>query len=500
MKVQILRLDAQDDLASIQDRLAWIQAGRVILVWPAEGIRLHRRLDLLLLQRRAERRGAQLGLVTRDPAIQDYARLLGIPLLASEDSLEQEAWRRGRRSRTSILRPAPLELRPEPPPRLGHALPSTRTGRLGRWAVFLVAMLAPLTLAVALIPSAEVSLTPETQAHTAPLTFVLDPQADDSSQEGVLPARQITVTLRGERRTPTTATTLQPGPQAVGSVVFTNLTDEVVRIPAGSGLRAGGSDGPRFSVTAEVSVYPGRGQQVVAPIEALAGGPQGNVPGGAINTVDGPLGLLVAVANPQAITGGELVARPSVSSADQQAIEAALRAALADEALQSLRSRLTDDEQLAEETIRVVEVSEMVFDHAVDEPTDSVGLTLAIEFAALTYSQSQAEAAVRNTLLGSLHPGRAFVDESLRLQVVPLAEQGGPTRLAVEARYETYARIDRGQAARLIRGQPSAIAAPRLQAALGLLNPPRIVLSPAWLPRLPLLPHRIHFSFDWMTS
>ena len=61
MKVQILRLDAEDDLASIQDRLAWIQAGRVILVWPGEGVRLPRRLDLLLLQRQAERRGARAG-------------------------------------------------------------------------------------------------------------------------------------------------------------------------------------------------------------------------------------------------------------------------------------------------------------------------------------------------------------------------------------------------------------------------------------------------------
>ena len=500
MKVQILRLDAQDDLASIQDRLAWIQAGRVILVWPGEGVRLPRRLDLLLLQRQAERRGAQLGLVTRDPTIQDYARMLGIPLLASEDSLEQEAWRRNRRNRTSILRPAPLEPRPEHPPRAVDALPTTHAGRLGRWAIFLVSMLAPLTLALAIIPSAEVSLHPETQTHAARLTFALDPQADDLSHAGVLPAREITVTMHGEQRTPTTGMTLQPGPAASGDVVFTNLTDETVRVPAGSGLRAGGSDGPRFFVTTEVSLFPGRGQQVVAPIQALEGGPQGNVPDGAINTVDGPLGLLVSVANPQPISGGELFRRPSVSSADQQAIEASLRSALAEDARQTLQSRLGADERLAEESIRVVEVSQRLFDHAVDTPTDSVGVTLTIEFAALTYSQTDAETAARLALIGTLLSDRAFVDESLQLRVVPLAGRGGPTRLAVEAQYETYARIDRGQAVRLIRGQPIAIAAPRLQAAFGLHDPPRIVLSPTWLPRLPFLPHRIRFDFDWKNS
>ena len=92
--------------------------------------------------------------------------------------------------------------------------------------------------------------------------------------------------------------------------------------------------------------------------------------------------MLVSVANPQPISGGELVQRPSVSAADQQAIEAAMRAALMEDARQTLQSRLGADERLAEETIRVVEVSQRQFDHAVDEPTDSVGVTLTIEFAA----------------------------------------------------------------------------------------------------------------------
>lgn len=498
MKVQILRLDAQDDLASIQDRIACIQAGRVILVWPKEGHRLQRRLDLMLLQRQAERRGAQLGLVTRDPTIQDHARLLGIPLLKSEDSLDQEAWRRGRRSRTSFFRPPAAGPLPEPPPRRATA-PPTAWNRITHWIVFAAAMLAPLTLAAALLPSAEITIHPTTETHSAQVTLTLDPEAEALSEDGVLPAREIAVSVSGEQRIETTAMTLQPGPAAIGEVVFTNLTDDAVSIPAESGLRAGGADGPRFFVTTEMSVFPGRGQQVIAPVQARDGGPQGNLPSGAIDTVDGPLGLLVSVANPQPTSGGALIDRPSVAVGDQQRLESALRADLLAQARLALQDQLGPEERVAEASLDVVGVSQRDFDHAIGEPTDSMGLAMTIDVAALAYSESDAEAAARLALRRDLAPDRNLVDESVTLDIPPNENPDEASRLTVEARGSTFRKIDLDRAARLCLAQPPEVAAERLDSAFHLDERPRITLSPSWLPRLPFLQHRIRFSFNWET-
>ncbi|MCJ7708643.1 MAG: hypothetical protein MUO38_13640, partial [Anaerolineales bacterium] len=94
MKVQIIHLDPQDDRISVSDKLGWVQAPRVLLVWPSHGRLLSQRLDLVLLQRRARRVGAHLGLVTHDPEVRDHAQSLGIPVFDSPDNLPEEGWRR----------------------------------------------------------------------------------------------------------------------------------------------------------------------------------------------------------------------------------------------------------------------------------------------------------------------------------------------------------------------------------------------------------------------
>jgi hypothetical protein len=495
MKIQILRLDSHDDLASIRDRLAWIQAGRVILVWPKDGPQLHRRLDLVLLQRQAERRGAQLGLVTRDPAVQDHARALGIPLLASEDSLDQEAWRRGRRPRMAF-KPPEARLVPQPPPRPIRPSAATLSSRIGRALAAAAILVTPLLLAAALIPSAEIRLRPRTEPAAAQVVLTLDPAHQSPPQDGTIPAREVKITLQADGRVPTSGSSPQPGPAAAGEVVFTNLTEEGVRIPAGSGLRAGGAGGPRFLVTGETTVYPGRGQQVVAAIQALEGGPQGNVPAGAIDTVDGPLGLLVSVTNLQPTAGGALVDRPSVAAADQARLEAEVRADVLEQASRSLQEQLSPGERLAESSLRIVAVLQTEYDHAVGDPADTLGLVLTADLAALAFSMDDAQAAARQALAGSLPPGRTIVDPGTVIDIVP----GGPASAADQLTLRIDARasqsIDPNRVARQALALPADLAARRLAAAFDLSEPPRITPSPAWLPRMPFLQHRIHVVLD----
>ena len=79
MKVQILQLDAHEDLASARDKLAWAQAQRVVLVWPDRARVLRKRLDLVLIRRQAARQGCELGLVTRDPVVLEHAAEHNLP-------------------------------------------------------------------------------------------------------------------------------------------------------------------------------------------------------------------------------------------------------------------------------------------------------------------------------------------------------------------------------------------------------------------------------------
>src|SRR5436853_34579 len=63
MKVQVIQLESYDDVISIRDRMGFIDTERVLLVWPPKGRIVKRKLDLVLIQREATRRGAKLALV-----------------------------------------------------------------------------------------------------------------------------------------------------------------------------------------------------------------------------------------------------------------------------------------------------------------------------------------------------------------------------------------------------------------------------------------------------
>ncbi len=128
MKVQLLYLDPHDDHVSVRDKLGWVKAPRLLIVWPRHGRVLTRRLDLRLVQRQAARRGSQLGLVSFDPDVRDHAAELGIPVFNSADALPESVWRAQAAVPDSYERRAPDRQRLERPARRPAASPSSPAG------------------------------------------------------------------------------------------------------------------------------------------------------------------------------------------------------------------------------------------------------------------------------------------------------------------------------------------------------------------------------------
>ncbi|HVO42165.1 MAG TPA: hypothetical protein VMT34_06070, partial [Aggregatilineales bacterium] len=97
MKLQVISLEPYDDVVSVRDRLSFVQADRVLLVWPtAASTRkriLCRKLDLVLIQRESARRHTKLALVTSDPDVIDNAEDLNISVFASVQAAQRGRWR-----------------------------------------------------------------------------------------------------------------------------------------------------------------------------------------------------------------------------------------------------------------------------------------------------------------------------------------------------------------------------------------------------------------------
>jgi hypothetical protein len=499
VKEQILHLDPHDDFNSARDKMGWAQTQRVLLVWPKQGQVLARRLDLLLLHRHAYRLGAHLALITPDPVVHEHARDLGLPVFPSLDASRRVKWR------SRPLRLAPERRRRPPdvaalrPPR-----PFYSEWPIPAWAawifksLFLILSLGALAaLALALLPSATITLAPAVRPHTHSVDIVADPEATEIA-EGVIPARTVYAEVEATGQIATTGLKDVPSSPASGSVIFTNLIGTAATIPQGTGVRTTSGAAIRFVTTQAATVGAGIGATVEVPIKAEDPGPAGNVGAGQINAIDGPLGLQLAVTNPAATTGGAVKPAYAVTLTDKQELRAQLLEQLNQTALGTIEAQLLPGEFLAPDSAALADVVAESYSHSVGEVTNIITLTLRIAATGLSMNEADAQMAAQTALAAAVPRGEALL--AGRTQFVrgstTVSDAEGRVHFTVTATGATIALIDSESVKQMVVGQSIAGAYYHLSGALPLAQPPQIAVSPAWYVewynRLPWLTFRLN--------
>ncbi len=492
MKVQILQLDAHDDLASARDKLAWAQAERVVLVWPDRARILRKRLELLLLRRQAARQGVELGLVTRDPVVLEHACELGIPVFRSSTRLTEEVWQSA--TTASLLppvRPGRRETPVRPPRDQPRALPAWMRGSV-------VALLG-VSLAVAaaiLLPTATITIYPELRTQEQHLVLTLDPKADAPGPDGRVPARLVSLTQEGSMRVTTTGKTEVPGLPASGEVVLTNLTDESVLVPSGTGVLPTGRPDLRFTTVADLSLPAGEDSTGSVHVVAARPGLSGNLPAHSLDAIDGPLGLRATVAQPERLTGGTETERAAVAAADQATAFRLLTEQLLTDAASEVEAGLQAGEALAPASLRVVRTPQRVYDREIGAAADSVGLDLTLEVTALVYEMEDVEAAVALGLAGKRLSSSDAVPGSLRWTLSG-SVAARPEELPVRTEQQVFTPIPVSAVSRLVRGMRPSAANDRLAALPGQAQPAQVETAPAWWPFVPWLEVRVRVRMPW---
>lgn len=492
MKLQIIELEAQDDRASVRDRLAWSQAPRVILVFPNRGRTRLTRLDLVLLHRQAAQRGRELGLVTRHPFLESAATAAGIPHFPSVDHVPEDAWPSARQT-LSDLTPAEgsrraRELPPRPP--AGRVRPS---GGILRWLWLGLAALSLVALAAAVVPSADVRLVPLNEPRRDTIALKTVATALGGPTPGVLAARQVEIELEDTLRLPTTGTVLAPETRASGEALFTNLASDPATIPEGTSVRAAEHPELRYRTTVVAELPAGQGSTVSVPVTAVQAGASANLPAGSLDSIDGPLGLRASVANPQDLSGGSDRSQAAVAPADLLAAQRALEDRLIDRASTLFLDELREGERLLPGSLRIVAVLERTYDHAPGDLASSVGLSQRVRLGGLAAQQKDLEEAMWRSIEAASEPDWLPGRPSLVISdVSPGSADGGSVN--VEARWTVYRPLNRLQLGRAISGQSVSEAASLLQRLADLAEAPEIRVRPSWLGRLPWIDSRIRIA------
>ncbi|NJN80712.1 MAG: hypothetical protein HC797_09730, partial [Anaerolineales bacterium] len=302
MKTKIITLESHDDLISVRDKLSWAKTPRILLVWPKyEDVTL-RLLDLKVLQRHADSLGAQLGLVTRRSNVRRDAESLHIPVFDSTASAQKDVWLESPPRKRRIPKPPQVDLRKMREESVIKEAAWTKS-LLGRIIIFTIGVLSVLVLAGLFIPRAVVTLHPESKIISAVIPVQASLSFSSVSLSGGLPAQEIFVTVDIEKTKTITSRIAIPKTKSKGFVQFQNLSSSEVTIPAGTIVST--SSLIRFETLNRTVLTGGVNAIVEVPIQAVNAGEVGNVDAEEILSVEGPLGLLMTVTNPEATTGGD---------------------------------------------------------------------------------------------------------------------------------------------------------------------------------------------------
>ena len=503
MKTFIIQMDQHDDILSACDKMRWSKSGRILLVWPERERILNRRLDLVLLQRQSHELGAKLAFVSRDPEIRYQAPRLGIPVFRTLKKAQSAPWRVARRFRkeqeqAEISTSERLLSGSEDTSMASHLLLErpTRIKKLHpalQFIAFLLGVLAFLSIAALLYPSAEISLDPERRTQESIISVHARSDLERPEISGSIPANWISVTVEGRDRIPASGFMRVPRRMATGRVQFTNLTDQPLTIPEGTIVRTDGPDGFRFTVTKSGQISAGPGTSISLPVRCLTPGPKCNLPTNKIVAIEGILGTQVSVNNPFPTRNGDESQEPAPNQEDRENLFSELQKALEKTALLELNDLLAMDDILIPSSLQMVEVIEEQYQPAENLPADHLELNLQIEYQALSISGQDLNQLAQMVLDSSLPADYKTIDDLVTLEhnSQPQLDENKDLKWRLLAQREIQAILKEPQTIQLVLGQTPTGAQMLLSNNLPIEAPAVIKLSPDWWPRLPILPFRI---------
>lgn len=506
MKTYIVQLETHDDIISTQDKISWSKASRVLLIWPRRGRILERRVDLLLLLRHSQKIGAQLALVTRSGEVKKLAGEIGIPVFRNAEQAQRTAWRRPHTQRRVLI----LDDRARENAHALRAQSSRQRDVLEvkspwiRSGIFILGVAAFLALVLFFAPGAEIRLQPVQKSQQMDINVWANPGIPAPNPSGGLPAQVVNVVVEGRDQVPSSSYMLIPDGFATGAVTLKNLTDQMVDVPQGSVMLSMDQPPKRFLVSQAVQVPAGPGKTGQANIRAETPGSASNLFPGQIQSMEGPLGLRLAVKNADATRGGTDQSSPAPAERDYQALRDQLLMKLQGNALAEIKNKVTSGQRLLVGTLRRGAVVEELREPARGQPGDHLQLTLRVEFEAWAVAETDLQAVAQAALDANRAPGFMPVKGSMQISFdtepqLDTAQGAGQTpgldgvtaRWKIKTRQTLEASWANTDLVNALRGRSLAEAQQIVASRLALQKPPDIAMYPPFWARMPYLPARI---------
>jgi hypothetical protein len=511
--VSFVQLESGEDATSVRDRLSFLRGQNVLIIWPEEGTAIHRKLDLVLIQREAMRRAIRMAFVTHDPQVIQHAIDLDISTFETIGASERGRWKRGRGKVFANRNQKPKdELEPEDLMhvasrlRAPRRLPLPNAARL--FVVFVVLVIlggvgyivlpgATITLTIAKLPlNADVLIT----------AYAGAPNIDTSA--ALIPARVqlVQVTQTGTRQT--TGSLDQPPTLASGTVTFVNRSDEAITIPLGTLVSTADGIPVRFSTLTDATLNAGAGQSAEVSVQALQefSGEIGNVGALKITAIETEWSDRVTVSNLLPLSGGQTRSLPVVSQTDLDRLRSAVRQQIQAQAQAELQTLLGMGEFIIDESISITPDSDradwQIYSAEVGTVAREITLEMRAVVQALIVNQRDAEQVGFASLSRQIPRGRTLDIATLYYQRGPI-ESIAPDQITFRLFADglVSGQVDIATLREILAGRPIDDARLYISSVYQLApgTQPEIVVNPNFEGTLPRLPVRITIQVQEVT-
>lgn len=383
MKTTIIKVELSDDIMSVRDRIAWSSSQRILMIIPRNIRNFPDERGLVLLNRAAQAKGAQLGLVTRQTNLREFAKKNGVSIFRTVTRAERETWVEP--SRTAHITPrgdagSIIEMRKDFP----DGVPPLPVKHIPKYSLFIASAAALLIIGLLILPSATVVIYPETHEQEQLIEIHALSSVNQNNITGVIPAYKHTFTVSGELSDESSGSVEVGKTRSSGEVVLTNLTSQDIELPQGTGFSTASPDQQRFTSTKD-AVIPGRGSAVTIPIEAVYAGEEGNVAAGEIVLIEGPAGTSLKVRNDTPTIGGSSINLPAPSVKDYESLTLRLLDELKSKALEQSMLESDAARKPILESLALEEISLEEKVNPIGEPADTLSLRITVQYSVLYY-------------------------------------------------------------------------------------------------------------------
>ncbi len=513
MKTQIIQLESHDDTISVKDKMGWSQTPRILLVWPKHSKILTRQIDLLLLKRHSTLLGSQLAFVTKDSNVRYYAESLDIPVYRNIRKAEKTHWRPSRRQRRKKKVPYVESFQNY----FGEEFDRKNNFDLvkfrklvkpvsTRWLIhpvirlifFTLGVLGVLAIAAVLVPNAEIKISPQTQWQEVVIPVIGSSEIDSIDYSGVVPIRTISVTIEGRGQIATSGKISIPFTRANGQVIFTNLTDQEISIPAGTVISSSSKDSARFRTTETGTVASGTESDLI-PIEAIDPGSKSNVPPKHLSAIEGPLGLDLAVTNPLGIFNGKDQVLSAPNEVDYETLLSETISKLHEAALSEFALNIGPEDVMLKADREDYQILEEIYTPEDIQPSDKLQIKLRADFHAKIISGKDLEQLGKYFLKANL-PDNYFPTSSSTIiveqQNQTIMNNNGIYQRNIKVGWQIGASIEKDDIIPFLLWQEPEVAAENLRTRFPLEDNISITINPDWWPRLPILPFRLKIEIQ----